>query len=110
LLSTSSWPSRLDAQRFISLYTPDSIEEIFNYSSGKKSKTLAKVKVPILAFLAEFDEYAGRPAQDIADWLQQQLNDKREIVTHIIPETDHGFSEKEQMMKKIIKAWLKKIK
>ncbi|MDD2680964.1 MAG: alpha/beta fold hydrolase [Patescibacteria group bacterium] len=110
LLSESSWPRLIDAQRFISLYTPDSVEEVFNYSSGNKSKTLARVKVPVLALYAESDQYADRPAQDIVDWLLRHHSDKRKIVAYIISETDHSFSEKEKMMKKIIKNWLKKIK
>lgn len=110
LLSEFVWSKTIDAQRFISLYTSNSIEEIFNYSSGKKSKILTKVKVPILAVLAESDQYADRPAQDITNWLQSHFNNKRKLVTHIISEADHSFFEKEKIIKKIVKDWLLKIK
>jgi len=110
LLQSDFIPRPIDAQRFLSLYTEDSKEEIFNYSSGKQSKDLLRVKQPILAFLAAADEYGDRPAQEIAVWLNSHNKTERQLKTIIIPEADHGFSGYEKKIKKEIKAWLKKIK
>ncbi|MCF7860574.1 alpha/beta fold hydrolase [Patescibacteria group bacterium] len=110
LLTSDFMPREIDAQRFISLYTADSKEEIFNYSSGKKSKDLLRVKQPILAFLAGYDEYADRSAEDITTWLESHNKPANSLETIIIPEADHGFTNHEQIVKKEIRLWLKKIK
>ena len=69
LLPLSVWPQLQDAQRFLSLYSGDSQEEIFTYWDPKrKAKTLESVRLPVLVLLAEKDEYADRPAQKIGDW------------------------------------------
>ncbi|MBN2884859.1 alpha/beta fold hydrolase [Patescibacteria group bacterium] len=110
LLKNDFIPREIDAQRFISLYTADSKEEIFNYESGKKSKDLLRVKQPILAFLAEYDEYADRSAEDIATWLDSHNKTGKHLKTVIITEADHGFTDQENKVKQQIKTWLKKIK
>jgi len=110
LLSGDFIPKIIDAQRFVSLYTPDSVEEIFNYTAGGKSKTLSRIKVPILAFLAGSDEYGDRPAEDIAAWLELNSKKDRLLQTKIIPGADHGFSGWGLEIKRVIKNWVKRIK
>src|SRR3989344_1989253 len=47
----------IDAQRFLSLYTPDSAEEIFTYAQPKKNpKAFKSIQLPILTVFAEDDE------------------------------------------------------
>ena len=46
LLPKNVWHGVIDAQRFLSLYTPTSAEEIFSYAQPKKNPSvLKKVKV-----------------------------------------------------------------
>jgi alpha-beta hydrolase superfamily lysophospholipase len=80
----------VDAQRFISLNTPDSVEQsIFSYfDDSTNPKVLKSIKIPILAFLADKDEYADRPAQKIVDWLSKQLT---RCDTVVVPGVDHAF-------------------
>ncbi len=67
----TSW-SIDDAQRFLSLYTPDSQETIFSYEQPKRiPRILQSVKLPILVVWAEKDEYADRPAKEIAEWFER---------------------------------------
>jgi alpha-beta hydrolase superfamily lysophospholipase len=96
---------KCDAQRFISLYTPDSPEEIFCYvSPNKKPTTLSKVRVPILAVLAERDEYSDRPAAEMAVWFTAHLYSGEAVV---ISGADHSFSEQEQSLKKVMVRFMK---
>jgi alpha-beta hydrolase superfamily lysophospholipase len=96
---------KCDAQRFISLYTPDSAEEIFCYvSPNRVPRTLKKVTVPILTVLAEKDEYSDRPAEQMAEWFMLHLY-AGEVA--IIPGADHSFTEMEEPLKDAMVRFMK---
>ncbi|MDO8552676.1 MAG: alpha/beta fold hydrolase [bacterium] len=105
LLPESLWPEPIDAQRFISLYTPDSAEEMFTYAQPKKiPRLLQSVKLPIFALLADEDEFADRPAVEIAEWFER--NTDANLETLIVPRATHGFRGKELQVSDAIKTWL----
>lgn len=106
LLHAGIWHEHIDAQRFLSLYTPDSIEEIFSYAQPEKNpKILKSVRKPILVILAERDEFGDRPAKKIAEWFEEQPSQKHE--TLIVPRATHGFHGKEAKIASAIKKWIK---
>lgn len=106
LLPLAVWPELLDAQRFLSLYTPDSVEEIFPYAQkGKIATLLQKIKVPILTLWAGIDEYSDRSAREVASWFGQNVSSKRSEV-HVIPRTNHGFKGGEVVVARAIKKWI----
>lgn len=85
-----------DAQRFLSLYTPDSPEEIFCYAQKNKiPKTLQKVKISLLVLLAEHDEYRDRPMKQLANWFTQN-NRSKQFAVKIITNASHSFWGKEK--------------
>lgn len=105
LLPSHIWPRAMDAQRFISLNTPDSEEEIFTYASpDKKPVTLRKIKPPILVVLAEQDEFGDRPMIEIAQWFEQALKDKAALVK-VIKGAPHSFAGKNNQVAKIMLDW-----
>lgn len=90
ILSPSVWPQAFDAQRFVSLCSADSKEEMFTYWDPKKTpRTLKSVRVPILTLLAENDEYADRPATEMAAWFGQHA--KKGDRVEIVPRVQHSF-------------------
>lgn len=94
----------LTAARYVSLYTPDSVEEIFTYAQVKrKPKTLQKVKTPILAVLAERDEFADRPAKEIESWFLEHIYEGE---VHVVPDVGHGFKGAEDALAKKIRTWV----
>lgn len=96
----------LDAQRYLSLYTPDSEEEIFTYSQDKKIPvTLQEVTVPILVVFAEQDEYGDRPASEIGEWFKEVSKAKIKIA--IIKSAVHNLTGQETEAGAIIKDWIK---
>lgn len=100
------WGIPCDAQRFLSLYSPDSAEEIFTYAQPKKVPRLLKsVKLPTLVVFASKDEFADRPAKKIADWFLR--NTKANLQTLIIPRATHGFRGKEIQVASAIKKWIR---
>jgi hypothetical protein len=106
LLPSHLWPKPVDAQRFLSLYTPDSVEQsIFPYfDRARHSKMFSSVKVPIIAFFAGKDEHADRPTHAIAQWFAEQAESKT-FVAHIVPKVGHSFRGGEMQIVKTLRAW-----
>lgn len=105
LMPSNLWPIPTDAQRFLSLFLPESIEEIFSYASGKKPRILKSVKKPLLIILAGDDEYKDRPVTEIFSWFKNVLvNKKNEI--KIIDKASHNFIGHLFKLERIIKKWL----
>lgn len=94
-----------DAQRFLSLYTPDSAEEIFTYAQPKKNpRTLNAVRIPTLVMLAGADEHGDRPPQKIAEWFEKHLKNGK---TLIVPRVKHSFRGAEKEVARTIREWMK---
>lgn len=99
-------PMLIDAQRYISLYSGDSAEEVFPYWDGARTpKALRSVKAPLLVLLAQQDEYADRPAKKIQDWFADHIKVGDHI--SIIPRTPHSFKGQELLVARTIRAWMK---
>lgn len=96
----------LDAQRFISLYTSESAEEIFTYIDPKKIPTTYRaLVVPTLVLFAEKDEYSDRPAGELATWFAEQSRAPR-FKACIITKVDHGFKGAESSVANMIRQWI----
>ncbi len=108
LLPEKIWPDTIDAQRFISLFTPDSVEEIFSYASGGNPKLLKSVKVPNLVVLAEKDEFMDREVAEIAEWFEKSLASSQAGIK-IIKEATHGFQGYYDELAVSMKTWSKNI-
>ncbi len=109
LLRSDLWRGPIDAQRFLSLYTPDSSEEIFTYAQpGKIPRTLQKLKTPLLVIFAGNDEYRDRDTSEMADWFRSNLR-SRHAEIEIIPGALHGFNGKEPKVTASVRRWIKRM-
>ncbi|MDR3571803.1 MAG: alpha/beta fold hydrolase [Candidatus Pacebacteria bacterium] len=106
-IPASLWPEELnDAQRFLSLYTPDSSEEIFTYiDPNKKPRALQKVKLPILVLWAQEDEFADRPASEATAWFEKHLKPSDTVLT--VAGVGHGFKGGEGRVAKVVAEFMK---
>jgi len=102
LLPETLSPIPCDAQRWLSLYTLESQEEIFTYASGKIPRTLNTVKVPLLAVFSRKDQYADRPAEELASWFAAQ---ETVCGVEIVDASDHGFSDAAGKVTKMIQTF-----
>jgi pimeloyl-ACP methyl ester carboxylesterase len=94
-----------DAQRVLSLFTLESVENIFSYANPEKDpKILKSVRLPILVLLAEKDEYGDMSATKIGEWFQENLKSTHAI--QIIPKVTHGFKGAEREVAKIMKKFI----
>ncbi len=110
LLSDQIYPYYADAQRFLSLYTPNSNEEIFSYAvPAKKPTILLKIKKPLLVVLAGNDQFSDRPMTEIFNWFKETLNNKIAQVI-MIKKSLHGFAGYETKLKNEIFNWTKNLK
>lgn len=95
-----------DAQRFLSLYTPDSKEEIFTYAQPeRRARALSGVKLPLLVLLAGADEYGDRPANELAAWFERTIVARHTVA--IVPKTQHSFKGGEKRVAKLVKEFMK---
>src|SRR3989344_3444892 len=93
-----------DAQRILSLYTPDSLEEIFPYAQPKKNpRTFSSVRTQLLVLWAEKDEYSSKPIQEIASWFEEHLY-TGEVV--IVPKVGHSFKGGEKTVAGAIRRFM----
>ena len=103
-MPSNLWPIPIDAQRFLSLFSPESVEEIFSYASKKEPKILKSVKKPLLIILAGDDEHRDRPMAEIYSWFKDILVDKKNEIK-IINEAPHNFIGNVFELERIIKKW-----
>jgi pimeloyl-ACP methyl ester carboxylesterase len=95
-----------DAQRFLSLYTPESKEEVFTYTRPDMTPAiLQKVRIPILAILAGADEYSDMPVARIGDWFAEHLKVGDQVA--VIPRVGHSFKEGEKNVAALMRNFMK---
>lgn len=83
------WPWIADAQRFLSLYTGKSAEELYTYWDERiVPRALRSIKLPVLVLLAEKEEFSDIPAKKIAAWFEKHLR-KGSVV--VVPKVAHSF-------------------
>lgn len=104
LIPSDLWHEVLDAQRFLSLYTEESVETMFLYALPKKSpRLLRSVKVPILVLMGEHDEYLDRPAKQVVEWFAKNIRHGNAV---LVPKTNHGFRGKESLVASHLKRFI----
>lgn len=104
LLPPEIWPNLHDAQRFLSLFTPDSKEEIFCYATlSKIPTTLQKITIPMILVFAERDEYLDRPLLKIIKWFKEKLVDQ-DVIIKIIKDANHNFAKREKALINTIRS------
>ncbi|MFA6513934.1 MAG: alpha/beta fold hydrolase [Patescibacteria group bacterium] len=110
LLPADYWSRPIDAQRFISLFTPESKEEMFSYAvPDKKPIILQKIKKPFLVVLAGEDQFTDRPMKDVFAWFKKALIGKQ-AGPLMIKKSLHSFTGYEAKVKNIIFDFVKKLK
>jgi pimeloyl-ACP methyl ester carboxylesterase len=106
LLPPSVWHEVVDAQRFLSLYTSDSVEEIFSYAQSKKVPRIFKaVRLPILVVWAGKDEFGSLSAKDTVSWFKKWSGSWR-FKAEVVPNALHGFQGDERVVARTVRKWI----
>jgi len=107
LLPKNIWGGYLltDAQRFVSLYSGNSTEEMFTYwVPERKPGVFSRVRIPICTVLAERDEFVGVPATNMASWFTKHTYTGE---VSIVPKMGHFFKGAEKEVARIIRRFMK---
>jgi pimeloyl-ACP methyl ester carboxylesterase len=103
------WPDLIDAQRFVSLYTPNGREELFPYARPSKiPSALQRIRIPLRVVLAGNDEYHDRDTQEIAAWFSANLRSKRGSVS-VVPDAGHSFKGLEDSVANEVRDWIRSL-
>lgn len=107
LLPADISPELLDAQRFLSLNTPDSTEnQVFPYFDPKaEARALKRIRVPLLAVFAEKDEFRDRKTFKLVEWFREN-NMSVKFDAKVIPGSGHSFFNHEGEVCKTISDWV----
>ncbi len=94
-----------DAQRFLSLYTPGSPEDLFPYyDAARKPHGYSSLTLPVLALFAGEDEHADRPAEEIEAWFRKHSH-SRHFASLIVPGVGHSFKGGEKRIASAVRRF-----
>lgn len=98
-------------QRFSSLFSPGSPEDVFPYHNLNASwRELKSVKIPIAVILGSRDQYLDRPAKELISMFRKNAASTKSFSGIIIKGADHSFHRKEKELTTTIIHWIRKIK
>ncbi len=93
-------------KRFVSLYSPHSLEDVFDYGDETAKLTyFSRINKPLLVLLGDVDESLDRPAQEVIsvfNKFQKSVN----YTSKIISNGSHSYEDKEAEVTKIIIDWI----
>ena len=96
-------------RRFVSLYSPRSSEDTFDYGDTKPTLTyFSAIHAPLLLLIGSLDEYLDRPVKKFLDVFDQYARSKN-YKSIIIPGALHGFNGKENIAVDAMFRWVRGI-
>lgn len=96
------------ARRYISLYRPGEVEDVFPYyRPGARWTALRSVRLPIAAIVGSRDEFLDRPARDVITAFRQNATRAPTFTGSVIPGARHGFQRRERVLADMIVRWIR---
>jgi pimeloyl-ACP methyl ester carboxylesterase len=95
------------ARRYISLYRPGEVEDVFPYyRSNGRWTTFRSVRLPVAAILGGRDEFLDRPAREVIEAFRQQAVRARSFTGTVVPRARHGFQGYERALADLLVSWI----
>jgi alpha-beta hydrolase superfamily lysophospholipase len=96
----------LTPRRWMSLYSPGSAEDVFNYMDTKNVLVkFSRIRKPLLVVLSERDEYADRPIEKIRQVFDTHAKSPS-YKSIVIPDTNHKYLGKEKEFVYVVVSWV----
>jgi pimeloyl-ACP methyl ester carboxylesterase len=96
------------ARRYLSLYRPGGIEDVFPYYRPDGRWTaLRRVRLPIAAILGSRDEYLDRSASEVLEAFARNATRSRSFTGIVIPDGNHAFQACEPALARAIVGWIR---
>lgn len=97
-------------QRYVSLFTPGSVEEMFPYHRlGGRWTYLRKVRMPLLMISGQRDEYLDRPAKEILELFRTQAKRSERFTGVVVPGAGHSFHSHQTQFVNAVSRWLQTV-
>lgn len=109
LLPYNLYPYVNTAQRFVSLATYESVEQMFSTKEFQGPLRLfSKIKVPTLIVFGDQDEFVDVPLDEFLSIFAHNTKNRAFSGT-IIKGADHSFSGKEEELARALVSWIKSV-
>jgi len=95
------------ARRYISLYRPGEVEDVFPYYRPNARWTaLRAVRLPVAAILGSRDEFLDRPARVAIEAFRRNAIRARSFTGLVVPRARHGFQGHERELADLVGRWI----
>jgi len=95
------------ARRYISLYRPGEVEDVFPYyRSNGRWTTFRSVRLPVAAILGGRDEFLDRPAREVIEAFRQHAVRAHSFTGTVVPRARHGFQGHERALADHLVSWI----
>jgi pimeloyl-ACP methyl ester carboxylesterase len=91
------------ARRYISLYRPGEVEDVFPYyRPGARWTALRSVRLPVAAIVGSRDEYLDRRPRELIEALRRNAVRARSFTGSVVPGARHGFQNRERELAELL--------
>src|SRR2546427_8453516 len=98
------------AQRYISLYRPGEVVDVFPYYRPNARWTaLRSVRLPIAAIVGSRDEFLDRPAHEVIDAFRRNATHARSFNGVVVRGARHGFQGSERKLADLFVRWIREL-
>jgi pimeloyl-ACP methyl ester carboxylesterase len=95
------------ARRYISLYRPGEVEDVFPYyRPNARWTTFRSVRLPVAAILGSRDEFLDRPAREVIEAFRRNAVRARSFTGSVVPRARHGFQGHERELADLVVRWI----
>ena len=95
------------ARRYISLYRPGEVEDVFPYYRANARWTAFRaVRLRVAAILGSRDEFLDRPAQEAIESFRRNAIRARSFTGLVVPRARHGFQGHERELADLVGRWI----
>jgi len=95
------------ARRYISLYRPGEVEDVFQYHRpGARWTAFRSVRLPIAAILGSRDEFLDRPAREVIEAFRRNASRARSFTGTVVARARHGFQGHERELADHVLRWI----
>ncbi len=110
ILSYKKFDVFMNAQRYVSLFTPGGVEDTFPYHGyGGKWNILSRINVPVCVIIGDKDEHLSLPVHKYFTEIVGHLFSSPVVDAMEIKDASHSFKGKEKEFAKKITNWIKQI-
>jgi pimeloyl-ACP methyl ester carboxylesterase len=96
------------AQRYLSLYRPGGIEDVFPYyRPGARWTALRTVRLPIAAVVGSRDEFLDRPARALIEAFERNATRARSFTGVVVAGAGHNFQRRERELAELVVGWIR---